>query len=868
MSDNVKEKNVEEQELATNRLLDLLRSQQVGTWEEESKPAKTSEKKDEIAVELSEENPEIEVEKESLELESLESSVKIESAIEVDEEILVPEFDLNSDQETGGISSRELLDSLADALKGNVDLDEPIEELESEPIKFEEEQKTETFSKNLFDVLKFNTEETDEIENTDESDEVVLEEVSDEVVLEEESDLKETPQLLDILKKSDDKQSEEPVEPDPVVENDFDISEEESEVILEKDEELQEFPIDDDNDDEQGPGVGDLLSEIQVQSADANTSDELDARPVEFDSRNFTPLPKSALPTKNQITLNFVKRYLNESRHRLSIVIAKEFVRVVEVETTPTHSNILKAKTYSLPFQGTEEPIYHIEDLMDYILENEVNAKIKKSLFATIYNSSIKSRTKLFQTPVVKRSEMKDLVAWNIKKVIPFKPEEAAINWQIGDVIEDANKQNVLVGAVEKNSLESLITKFKNNKIKLRLFSTLPILLWKNFIHNYPDYKAGAYALIHIGYNSTNVVVVVNHEFVFNREIVMGAKDFYQSIQQKIVAQGKSVEITEKDSIRILRDYGIPRDKTGVIPNLGISVYKLSIFLRPAIERLVNEITRSKSFFAKQSPDMEWDGIFIDGHGATFPNITEVLAENLESHVEILNPTRYDSYQFAEDVVIKENEISFYSLNFALMNDTSESLNILPKPVLASYMFIFLSKLAVAIGAFFLPFFVTMLIVSQVQLRMLKNEVETKTSQWQLLSAQSQEYFDILKDLDILDGYYKLMKNDKIHSQNVISIMKMLSKDVSEDIKFTSIVFKKELIDKNKTDVNNPSNYNNLMELSGFVKSDQSIADIQLTNFQIQIEQTGIFDSIEREIKETSETNDEWKLFFQFKVRW
>jgi len=760
---------------------------------------------------------------------------------EQDDEILVPELGEDGDFEKSGISSRELLDTLADALKGGEETSSNDTEQDEPSGKQIEKPKEMDFSRNLFDELKTKSDVEPAEEKEPEPDS---------------TDEEATPPLLDILQKPDDDEPvESPQEVEEAVSGPVDTEPEpEPEVELEED--------------EQGPGVGDLLSEIQVQSSEADDGDNEEAPAVEFDSRNFTPLPKSALPTKNQITLNYVKRYLNESRHRIAIVISKDFVRVVEIETGTTHSTLLKARTYSLPYQGGDEPIYHTEDLLDYILENEIDPKIRKSLFATVYHSGINSRTRLFQTPVVKKSEMKDLVAWNIKKAIPFKPEEAAINWQIGDVIEDANKQNVLVGAIEKNSLDSLISKFKNYKIKLRLFSTLPILLWKNFIHNYPDYKAGAYALIHIGYNATTVVVIINHEFVFNREIVMGAKDFYQAIQQKIIAKGKSIEIGEDDSVRILRDYGIPKEKTGVIPNLGVSLYKLSIFLRPAVERLVNEINRSKNFFAKQSPDMEWDGIFIDGQGATFPNLPDVLSENLESRVEILNPTRYDSFQFAEDVVIKENEISSYSVNFALLNDKAESLNILPKPVMASYRFIFFSKLAIAVSAFFIPFYVTMLLVSQIQLRMLKSEVETKTAQWETLSEQSQEYFDILKDLDIIDGYYKLMKNDHIHSKNVLSIMKMLTDDISPDIKFTSLIFKKELIDKDKTDMNNPNNYNNLIELSGFVQSDQSIADIQLTNFQIQLEQTEIFDTIEREIKETSDTNEEWKLFFQFKLRW
>ncbi len=463
---------------------------------------------------------------------------------------------------------------------------------------------------------------------------------------------------------------------------------------------------------------------------------------------------------------------------------------------------------------------------------------------------------------------MKDLVAWNIKKTIPFKPDEAAISWAAAPDIVDSNKQSVVVGAAERATLETLISKYKNYKIKLRLFSTVPILVWKNFVHNYPDFKAGAYALVYIGYDATTLVVVVNHKFVFSRDIAMGASEFYEAIQQKVMTKSGSVEINEDQAIKIIHDYGIPQEKNGIIPKLNVSLYKLSIFLRPPVERLVNEINRSKNYFIKQFSEMNWDGVFIDGLGATFPHMTNVLSENLELDVQLINPTRYDPFNFADTVTIREREISKYSLNFALLNTDIEKLNVLPKNTLASYRFIFLSKLAVALSAFILPFLLTTLFFSNIQIKMMNKEVVEKTRQWETLSDQSQEYFDILKDLDIIDGYYKLLKNDRIHTKNILKILKILSTDIDKNIKFTSLVFKKELTSEDKTDLNNPNYYDNVLEINGFVQSDPSIADIQLTNFQIHLEQIGVFNSIEREIKETSEGEEEWKLFFQFKLRW
>ncbi|MFQ6605061.1 MAG: pilus assembly protein PilM [Fidelibacterota bacterium] len=838
LSVSEEKKPKEQKELATNRLLDLLRSQQAGTPDDipeavKEKAAKESQPEEKDGKPI------------AVTIEDGDQSSATESPI-VDDKTLVPELEddtaVDSEEQ---ISSQELLESLADALKPKDEPVLPADEPQLEALDIEQHQPTadpDEFSQNLFDVLKSKT----GTEETPVSEKIAPDQPAAEAdTVSPEAGEEEIPDLT----------SETPI-PKSV-------------------EEPKKTPLPDQPEslsfDDQGPGVGDLLSEIQVSSAEAigeSEASEHEVAPHEFNSRLFVPLPQSYLPTKNELTLNFIKRYLNESRYRFSIVIEKKAIQVLELETTKSETIIRFAHSYEVPFQAGDEVLYHVEDLLDYILEKEIRTTNRKSLHGAVYYEGVNTRTKVFQTPVVKKSEMKDLVAWNIKKTIPFKPDEAAISWGAAPDIVDSNKQSVVVGAAERATLESLISKYKNYKIKLRLFSTIPILIWKNFIHNYPDFKAGAYAIVYIGHDATTLVVIVNHEFVFSRDIAMGANEFYEAIQQKIMTKAGSVEIKEDKAVKIIHDYGIPQEKNGIIPKLGISLYKLSIFLRPPVERLVNEINRSKNYFTKQFSEMSWDGVFIDGIGASFPHMTTVLSDNLELDVQLMNPTRYETFHFDDNVTIREQEISKYSLNFALLNNIIETFNILPKNTLASYRFIFLSKLAAASSAFILPFLITTLFFSNIQIKMMNKEVVEKTNQWETLSEQSQEYFDILKDLDIIDGYYKLLKNDGIHTKNVLKILKILSNDIDKNIKFTSLVFKKELTAEDKTDLNNPNYYDSVLEINGFVQSDPSLADIQLTNFQIHLEQIGVFNSIEREIKETSEGEEEWKLFFQFKLRW
>jgi len=611
----------------------------------------------------------------------------------------------------------------------------------------------------------------------------------------------------------------------------------------------------------------DILQQIQLQTAPSEAEEEVVVEPAEFDRSLFSELTETDKKPAYTHYLEAFFRHLNESNHRISFYFGENCIRYVQIKTDIASTLVEKIKTYELPFGTTDHIINDFDELLAYILENELDPKNRRSLYGAVYSPKINSRTRIFQTPKVKKSELADLVEWNVKKNIPFKPDQAAINWETAAALGDASKQNVVVGIAEKEPLIATINQFKEYKVKLRLFSTLPILLWKSFLRNYPDRKEGCFALIHMGESLTTVAVVSDQKLVFSREIVLGAQDFYKAIMQRVAVGNRTIEIDRPMAEKILQDYGLPENTKGVLPQSKISLYKISIFLRPIIERLNNELSRSMNYFKKQNPDLNWEMMLFTGSGATFPNLLPTIKKQMDIEVELLNPLRFGKYDFADEAIIPDKELPKYAMNFALLAEETERINILPKGILASYRYIFLSKLAATLVAFFIPFYGTTLLFSNYKIDSLAEEVKTKKSQWNRLSSQSKEYFDLIKDIEILEGFQKLLHNDRVYSENQIKILKILSSTAGKDIKLTSLAFKKEVIDDKVSQPDNPRAYVDVLDISGFVQSDPSIADIQLTNFAIKLEQTGVFTKVKKDIQETSETQD-WKLFFTFRLWW
>ena len=158
----------------------------------------------------------------------------------------------------------------------------------------------------------------------------------------------------------------------------------------------------------------------------------------------------------------------------------------------------------------------------------------KKSSFGSYFSMNTPAKTITIKSPKLKSSELKELVEWNANKNLPFSTENKNVNWKIIKSNSEGETQDVIIGVTETDSVNTIDNIFKRNNLKLRYTSTLPILLWKSFVKNYPDRDIGSYVIIHIGEARTLVIVVTDHVLQFSRKIALGAQDFYKAISKKV----------------------------------------------------------------------------------------------------------------------------------------------------------------------------------------------------------------------------------------------------------------------------------------------------------------------------------------------
>lgn len=615
-------------------------------------------------------------------------------------------------------------------------------------------------------------------------------------------------------------------------------------------------------------GPASLLEQIQTPKPKPKPKDHEQIPPVEFDSTLLSTLSVKQEKRTVQDYAQSLFHLFNESSRRITIQAGENYVRLLQIKTGFTKTEIELVKEFALPYSTDNGQIEKSADLVQHIINNELDSKKIKYSYGAFYSPKIETKTHMLLAPSLNKKELKDLVDWNAKKNIPFSPDQAIIDYEVSQKAVDGEKHNIVIGISDETNIETPISYFTQSKLKPRLISTLPVLMWKLFLRNYPDYKNGCYCLIHLGEHNTTLSLVKNRQLLLSREILFGAEDFYKAVMQKVVGEDRTFKIDYQMAKQLLVDYGIPENTDGVTLESHISLYKLSIFVRPALERLTSEINRSMKYFTKQVSDIEWTEMLFDGICATFPNLLKTLETNLNVKIGLLNPMRKGPYHVSDSGVLRNRQLPLFTTNFALASEEVERINVLPQKIKTNYKYLFLYKVAAVLVAFLLPIYVVSTIISTFQINHLEENLKKRGNQWEKLSVQAKEYLGLMTDIDILNGYSTFLENDRKHSYNILKTLKMFSSVIPKDIKITKLHFKKIAKDSDQDNENiGNKKFIDGLTLSGFVQADASVSDIHLTNFMMKLEQLNIFTKIDLKMDETTK-NTEGKLFFTLNVRY
>ena len=549
-------------------------------------------------------------------------------------------------------------------------------------------------------------------------------------------------------------------------------------------------------------------------------------------------------------------------RKKITFQCTAEAIRVLKTVSAGNRNVVEGMDVYPLPYELDDQKITHRDDLIAYILDTFDTKLWKNDTMFRMYSSFIETHTKIFKAPPVKGKEIAELITWTAKKNLPFSSENINIDHMVLDSEKGELKKSIIIGVGNNESITFMSDLFKKKKFDLQNVTTIPFLDWETFKHCYPDRLRGCIAIVHMNQNETTITMVKSGRMEFTREMAVGVKDYHKALIQRVMVGNDAVNITDKMASEYLMRYGIPVDTSGDIPETGISLYKISIFLRPIVERMTSEINRSLDYFRKQVADVECQEIYLTGPGAAIPNLVEVFATQLGRTTEHLNPLRQGDFEFSDQFELDHQLIPIFATNFGLALKTSAGINLLPVARKQHFQYKVFNKLSIFLTVILLPIYLLLGYFAYMEESVLEESVSNMKRQWLKLSEQSQEYFIMRDDLQYLGNYWGFLENDAINSENQIKLLKLISSEIPDNIKITSLVFR-PASSKEAGSVIKQAAYVDRIALSGIVSAHAGIADIQLTNFIMRLESLNMFTSIDRE---GTPSSDDSRLLFTLKI--
>ncbi|HET6385708.1 MAG TPA: type IV pilus assembly protein PilM [Armatimonadota bacterium] len=320
----------------------------------------------------------------------------------------------------------------------------------------------------------------------------------------------------------------------------------------------------------------------------------------------------------------------------LGLDIGHHMIKAVELEgSTRNNWQVSGVGVAPTPGDSVADGVIANSELLsgairDLIRHNNLTAK---HAFCSVSGPAIHFRP--LRLPRMKDNQLRKAVQFKAKEAQTATPiDEMIVEYDIQDVDPSAADLDVLMVAAPRAIVESRAEAVSEaglvvESIDLDGFALMRALI--EFSPN-PEDMFKTVAIVCMGHTYTEFNIVTRGTFSFPRSIPIGGSHFNHTLRSSL-----GLDETAVEEMKHLMD---------VRPLLSSDAYTQSSspeqLLRPAMEELVRELTRSVNYyqsqFAEGTVDAAVDRVLLCGGGARMLGIQEYMYNRLRLDVEIADP--------------------------------------------------------------------------------------------------------------------------------------------------------------------------------------------------------------------------------------
>ena len=244
------------------------------------------------------------------------------------------------------------------------------------------------------------------------------------------------------------------------------------------------------------------------------------------------------------------------------------------------------------------------------------------------------------QYPLAVKDKLLAAIQWEVRKFIPYEPDEVVVDAQI--LVSGEKKMDVLLAAVPKEHLKSHQEILTGVGLTSTTVDTDSIALTNALMTQVDLQEKETALLIDIGAKTTILNMFQMGGLFFTRPLSIAGDRFTQDISLHLKKDFSEAECVKRGER---------------IEGVKMTPEELSQVLTPSYKQLYSEIQKSIIFYSKQTGIKDFHYLFLSGGGANLPGLKEFLSKRLGKNIALLSPIT--GLEVNEKNINKEELIQF-----------------------------------------------------------------------------------------------------------------------------------------------------------------------------------------------------------------
>ena len=419
--------------------------------------------------------------------------------------------------------------------------------------------------------------------------------------------------------------------------------------------------------------------------------------------------------------LGWLKENAASGQQVIGIDIGAAYLKLLQLQKKTSGYVIANCVTKAFPPNLKENAAERRKLVGEFIREFIAESRLKQPLGRIVISG--KGVFVFFLTiPQMNSKDMRSAVSIELKKRLPFQTDIANVAFDFFVCSKNPDDKSALCQvtciAADRLTVEEQVTFLKEIGIQPVGISVIPDALGTALEVCLKPAPDKTIALLDIGATTSLLNFYKGRDLVFSREIPLGGEHFTHALAKPVASATGGFTMTADDAEKLKRNCGIPMDAeahteflTDYGPMIGEQIVTM---LRPHLERLVLEVSRTCTYYAKTFKSAPVDELYLTGGSSRLRNLDRFLQKNLEGFrkIEPLQVLKIvkgwaDSSILKQELVM-EQAAPHLAVAFGLCLGSGGRVNLLPekekvelKAALVSTVVAIALPLVVLVTAFF-----------------------------------------------------------------------------------------------------------------------------------------------------------------------